>query len=130
MPQQANITVKKADGITDVIYSSVQPASGGNPAVWRGPQGVAPAHKPELRVRSSSNKANTVRRIEGSLMYPQTVTGTDGTVTVANRITVGFNAAVPQGAPQTEINEAVAQAFNLFASSLNKSMVQEGFAAT
>lgn len=130
MPNQAAITVKKADGTTDIIYSAVQPSSGGSPAIWRSPVGAAPAHKAELRVKASSNQAGTVRRIEGTYVYPQTATGSDGSVTVVNRGSLSFTAVVPQAMPQTEINEMVHQGFNLLASSLNKSQVTEGFAAS
>lgn len=35
MPQMANITVKKADGTTDVVYTALTPAGGDNsPARW------------------------------------------------------------------------------------------------
>lgn len=131
MPQQASMTVKKADGTTDIVYAAVQPASGTtNPAIWRSPTGAAPAHKAELRVRAASNKANTVRRVEGTYVYPQTVTGTDGVISIANRGSISFQAVVPQAMPITEINEMAHQGMNLIAHSLTKSEVIEGFAAT
>ena len=56
MTQQTNITVKKFDGVTDIVYSAVLPAAGGNAAVWRAPTlGTAMAHQPELRIKSSKN---------------------------------------------------------------------------
>jgi hypothetical protein len=130
MPAQTAITVKKADGTTDIIYAAVQPSSGVNPAIWRSPVGAAPAHKAELRVKATPNKANTVRRLEGVFSYPQTATAADGSITVVNRGSISFTATVPQSMPQTEINEMIHQGFNLVASSLNKSQGTEGFAAT
>jgi hypothetical protein len=130
MPQQIDLTVKKADGTTDITYVKVQPSSGTtSPAVWRSPVGAAPAHKAELRVKAFPNKAGTVRRVEGVYISPQTVTATDGSVTVANRLTLAFQGVVPQSMPQSEINEAVRQGFNLFASVHVKAQVEEGFAA-
>ena len=130
MPQIANITVKKADGTTDIVYAYVQPASGTTqPAIWRSPTGAAPAHKAELRVKATSNKANTVRRVEGTYTYPQTATASDGSITVVNRGSITFTGVIPQAMPQTEINELVHQGLNLVASSLNKSQLTEGFAA-
>lgn len=128
MPNIANMTVKKADGITDIIYSYVSGAAAAAAAVWRSAVGSAPAHKAEYRVKGSSNQSGTVRRIEGIYVYPQTVTGTDGTVTVANRGTISFQAVVPQAMPQTEINEMAHQGLNLIGHSLTKSSVTEGFA--
>ncbi len=131
MPQQADITVKKADGTTDITYAKVVPSSGSNsPAIWRSPVGAAPAFKAELRVKSNPNKANTVRRVEGTFTYPQTVTSASGDTTIANKGTITFSCVVPQAMPQTEINEMVNQGLNLLASSLNKSQCTEGFAAT
>lgn len=131
MTQQANITVKKYDGVTDVVYSAFLPASGGNPASWRAPTlGSAPAHQPELRIKSSSNKAGTVRRVEGVLMYPEIVTATDGTKTVANKAIISFSSSIPQGMASTGLQEAVYQAMNLFANTHVKTQVLEGYAAT
>lgn len=131
MPNIAPITVKKADGTTDVTYDDVQPASGtSQPAIWRSPIGDAPAHKAELRVRAQANKLGTVRRVEGTLVAPQVVTAPDGSKSVTNRVIVSFTASVPQAMSQTEINEAIAQAFGLFNSSLIKSSVTSGFAPT
>ncbi len=131
MAQQANITVKKFDGTTDVIYSAFLPASGGNPASWRAPTlGSAPAHQPELRIKSSSNRANTVRRVEGVLVYPEIVTATDGTKSIANKAIVSFSSSLPQGMASTALQEAVYQAMNIFASAHVKVQTLEGYAAT
>jgi len=130
MPNIANMTVKKADGVTDIVYAFVNGASGSAPAVWRSPVGAAPAHKAELRAKSTSNQANTVRRLEIVYAFPQTVTGTDGTVTIANRGSLTLSGVIPQSMPQTEINEMVHQGLNLFAHSLTKSELTEGYAAS
>jgi len=125
----ANITVKKNDGTTDVTYTAVI-ASGGDssPAVWRNNTiGTAAAFRPELRLTSKWNGDQTGRRLDGSYSYPSLVTGTDGTISVASRCNISFSAIVPQGMPDTDVNEAAAQCLNLFASALMKSSVQSGF---
>ncbi|UUW21348.1 MAG: hypothetical protein [Sanya fiers-like virus 31] len=132
MPSLANITVKKNDGTTDIVYTGIAASAGdGSPAVWRCTTiGSAAAQRPELRVTSRNNGSKTGRRVEGSYTYPETVTGTDGIVRVSERFNLTFSAIVPQGMTDTGVNEAVAQSLNLLASALIKSSVQSGFAPT
>lgn len=130
MTQQANITVKKYDGVTDVIYSAVLPASGSTAAVWRAPTlGTAQAHQPELRIKSTRNRAGTVQRVEGVMVYPEIITATDGSKSVLNKTIVSFNVTNPSGMALTAVQEGIAQAFNLFASAHVKTQATEGFAA-
>lgn len=130
MTQQTNITVKKYDGTTDVVYSAVLPAAGGNPAVWRAPTlGTAVAHQPELRIRSSKNKAGTVSRLEGVMVYPEIATAADGTKTVPNKAIVTFAVTNPTGMAIAAVQEAMTQAMNLCASAHVKTQAIEGFAA-
>lgn len=130
MTQQANITVKKFDGVTDVTYSAVLPAAGGTPAVWRAPTlGTAVAHQPELRIKSSKNKAGTVSRVEGVMVYPEIATAADGTKTIPNKAIVTFSVVNPSGMAITSVQEAVYQAMNLCASAHVKTQAVEGFAA-
>nr|QDH88716.1 MAG: hypothetical protein H2Rhizo321630_000002 [Leviviridae sp.] len=132
MPQIANITVKKNDGTTDVVYTAVAPSAGDkSPAVWRNNTiGTAAAHRPELRLQSTSNGPRTVRRLDATFSWPVTATGSDGRVTVTDKVPVTLSAAIPLGVADSDVNEAVAQAMNLFASTLFKSSVQSGFAPT
>jgi hypothetical protein len=130
MTQQTNITVKKYDGTTDVVYSAVLPAAGGNAAVWRAPTlGTAMAHQPELRIKSSKNKAGTVQRVEGVMVYPEVVTAADGSKTVSNRALGGFYFVNPGNMALTAVQEAAAQFLNLCASTHVKTQAIEGFAA-
>lgn len=130
MAQQTDITVKKYDGVTDVTYSAVLPAAGGNSAVWRAPTlGTAMAHQPELRIKSSKNKAGTIQRVEGVMVYPEIITASDGSKTVSNKSIVSINVTNPTGMALTEVQEGIAQALNLFASAHVKTQAIEGFAA-
>lgn len=131
MPNQADITVKKADGTTDITYSKVVPSSGSNsPAIWRSSVGSAPAHKPTLRIRSAPNASGTVRRVEAEFVYPETATAADGKVSVVNRARIQVTGTYPQDMADTVLAEAVHQAFNLFYSSHVKDQNVEGYAAT
>lgn len=132
MPNMANITIKKNDGTTDVVYTAVVPSSGDkNSAIWRNlTVGTAAAHRPQLALMSMSNGPKTARRLEAKLTYPTLATGTDGKVNVVDKVIVDCSAIVPLGMVDTDIAEAVSQAFNLFASVLIKDSVKSGYAPT
>jgi len=116
MPSQTSLTVKKNDTTTDVTYTAITPSSGDkNPAVWRNESvGTAMSHRPTLTLSSRNNGGGTARRMEGMLMYPTTVTGSDGKVTVADKCLITIGGVIPVGMPTVDINEAVSQAMNLF----------------
>lgn len=133
MPQAADIVVKKNDTTTDVTYTSVVPSAGDKtPAVWRSNTvGTALAHKPELRVSSRSNGDATARRVDVWYGYPQLVTSGDtGVTSVENKALFTASAALPLNMTQSDLNEFVSQGMNLMASSLMKSMLKEGYAAS
>lgn len=132
MPALADIVVKKNDGTTNITWSGVVPSSGDNsPAVWRSQTvGTAPAHQPQLTIRSRYNGPRTARRVEGEVVYPTLVTGSDGKISVSDRAIISFSAVVPQGMATADINEAIAQGTNLVASSLLVSTLKAGFAPT
>jgi hypothetical protein len=132
MPQIANLTVKKNDGTTDVTYTAVVPSGGDkSPALWRNSAvGTAAAHQPTLVVSSRNNGTGTARRVEGQVVYPTTVTGSDGKVTVADRAIISISGVIPQGMPTADVNEAVSQAMNLFATTLVKDTFKSGYAPT
>jgi hypothetical protein len=132
MPNMAAVTVKKNDGVTDITWATVQ-ASGGDrsPAIWRNTSvGTAPAFNPEMRMTSRPNADLTVRRVEVSFAWPQSVVGTDGVTRKVN--TYGFtgSAVVPQGMPDADRNEAASQFANLLAAALFKDCFKAGFSAT
>lgn len=132
MPNLANITVKKNDGTTDIVWTGVVPSSGDkNPAIWRSlTVGSAIAHQPILRLTSKNNGPGTARRMDGQLAYPYTITGVDGKVTVQERCLIEIGGVIPFGMPSADVNEAVAQAMNLFVSTLIKDCFKQGYSAT
>jgi len=133
MPTIANITVKKNDGATDIIYTG-QAGSGGDkiPAVWRAPvvaNGTAPAHAPEFRLMAQSNAAKTARRLIGILSYPSiSLDSATSIASVKSRALVEINGVFPVDMPQASIDEAVSQGVNLFVSTLVKDSMKQGFA--
>lgn len=132
MPTIANITIKKNDGTTDVIYTAVSPSGGErSPAVWRNNTvGTAAAHRPTFQLSARKNGPGTARRMEGQYVYPTTITGTDGKISVADKAIFDITAVLPQGMPQTDLDEAVSQCFNLLAATLNKDCFKAGYSAT
>lgn len=132
MPQLANITVKKNDGTTDVVYTGVVPSAGDkSPAVWRSNSvGTAIAFRPELRLSSQSNGNRTLRRLEGSFTYPTTVVDSAGKTSVADRGFINFSIGVPQGMPDADVGEFISQGCNLIAAQLIKDSAKSGYAPT
>lgn len=130
MPNMAAITVKKNDGTTDQIWSNIQ-ASGGDrsPAIWRNTSvGSAAAFNPTALMMSRANADNSVRRVEGSVAWPQSVIGGDGLTRKVNTGLFKFEVVVPLGMPSADVNEFVSQSVNLVASVLFKDSIKSGFA--
>lgn len=131
MPTAANITVKKADGTTDILWSVVA-ASGGDksPAVFRSltTSGSNGMH-PELRVSSAQTASNTGRKVQYQMTFPHVYTdSTTGLVKVDTRANMQATIFVPADMPDTDLAEFAAQMGNLLASSLIKSVNSSGFA--
>lgn len=132
MPNMANVTIKKNDGITDVVYTAVVPSAGDKTsAIWKNQTvGTASAHRPELKLMSRDNGENTARRVEGTFTYPTLATGTDGKTNVVDKCIGNVSMVVPKGMPDADVNEAVSQCFNLFAAALLKDSFKTGYAPT
>jgi len=133
MPSMADITVKKNDTTTDIVYNAMAPSSGdGVPAIWRNESGgAAAAFKPTLTLSSKYNGPKTARRLNGEYKYPQIATdSTTGLTVVVNTIPISFSVALPVSVPQTAIDEACAQFANLLDSSLIQLALKAGFSPT
>lgn len=129
MPDMANITVKKADGSTDVTYGKTQPSAGDNsPAVWRGSVSEIAGFNAELRYVARPSKDRGVRRSELTFSFPHTVVGTDGVTRVTDTTRISCTVLTPQRVPLTATDESVAQGLNLLASALIKASAQSGYA--
>lgn len=129
MPTQANITVKKNDGTTDITYTAVQPSSGdGVQAVWKSQTvGTAPAHQPELRC-SSRSQSGGKREIRWTYVYPEIQTNsTTGATSVVFKELASCSYTLDMASANITINEAVAQFANLMASAHAKSITQSGY---
>jgi hypothetical protein len=129
MPQIADITVKKTDGTTNVVYNGVVPSAGDkSPAVFKalaaGTSGVA---RPELRISSAPNKARTTRALDATFVYP-TVNTLNGVTTAVHKTLINIRVTVPEGAPDVDVAEAIDQGLNLLGSTLIRSSMKSGYA--
>lgn len=133
MPAAANITVKKSDGTTDIVWTSIA-ASGGDksPAYFRSDTAAGTVgQKPVMSVSARSNAAGDVRRVDFSVSFPGVYTNSStGQTEVRSKMTMTGSFAVPQNVAATDINEFSAQVPNLIASALIKSTIAAGFAPT
>lgn len=130
MAQATNLTIKKADGQTDVTYT-VQIASGGDksPAVWQELTASAvPSARPTFSVESAWNGAKTARRVSMRFEYPYQVTDGSGNTTIVNRELGTVTWIQPQDIPDSVAAEAAAQCANLLATALIKSVMASGYA--
>lgn len=133
MPSMANITVKKADGTTDIVYDALAASAGdSSPAVWRQDTGATAALpvglRALLRALTRWNGQKTARVMETHYQRPYAVQDSTTTLYSAkDQVIIDVRAVVPQSIPATEINEAIAQGLNLAASTLIKQVGQTGF---
>jgi len=133
MPAMANVTVKAANGTTDVVYSALNPSSGDKvPALWRAEAaGLSSNLRPTLDLVSQWNGPRTARRITGTYMYPYVFTNASTfEKSVRARIPIIYSATVPVEVPDTEIAEAISQFNNLLVATLVKDCIKLGFAPT
>lgn len=137
MPSMASITVKKADGTTDIVYDAITASGGDNsPAVWRQDTGAAAGLpvglRPTFKLLSKWNGPKTARVLVPEFVYPYAVQDSTTTLYSAKDRVVFSNGAftMPQAIPSSSLNEAAAQGENLLASALVKSCIQAGYAPT
>lgn len=133
MPALANITVKKNDGTTDIVYTGLVPSSGdGTAAVWKSQTvGSAQAHQPELRLASREGGNGQSRALRSTYQYPQISTDSTTSLTsVVNKASASTDWSFPKGMPQADINEFVSQYANLMVATLIKDCIKGGYSAT
>lgn len=133
MPQLADITVKKNDGTTDIVYVGTVPSSGEqNPAIFRATAGAAsPALAPELRIVARDQDQGRKRAVRTTYVYPQAVTNSStGVTSVANRALAVIDWNFPKEMSQAAIDEAASQLAGLINSTLVKSCLKTGYSAT
>lgn len=131
MAQIANITVKKNDGTTDMVYTALVPSAGDTvPAQWRADAAsTIPAHRPTLKMLTQNNSKRNARVERISFAYPvfQTIGGVEQKIGV---IPMELNATIGTNFDTAIINEAVTQFGNLVVSALIRQSMKDGYAPT
>lgn len=129
MPALANITVKKADGTTDVVYTAVSGAAGDNvPALFRNNTvGTTVAERPSLMVRAAYNGPKTARRVRVDYSWPIMKVDAGGNKAPNGRMSGEASVLIPESQDPATINEQAYQFGNLIASAIIKSSFAEGY---
>lgn len=133
MPAIADITVKKNDGTTDIVYVAQTPSSGdGVAAIWRASSvGSAPAHAPEFRLTSREADKSKKRALRATYSYPQIATNTTTSVTsVVQRAMADMDVSFVKDMSQADINEFCSQFTGLLKSPLVVACLKAGYSAT
>lgn len=134
MSTAANITVKKNDGTTDVIYGVLEGRSGDNPARWKAPAlGATPVTQPEFRVNSKvmTGRDASKKKVIATFHYPYSVVNTTtGVTSVVSHEMFRVEFTGDEQIPQAVRDEACSQGMNLLASAAFKTMLKELAAAT
>lgn len=130
MPSLSDVTVKKADGTTDITFSGLNPAGGdGIPAIFRSQTvGTVPGFKPEVRVLAKAKKDERVVRLTARYPNVKTIDGVPTLASQGSKMTLEFQLDESQN--QSDIDEASAQFLNFANSTLFIECVRTGFPPT
>lgn len=130
MPQMNDITVKKADGTTNIVWTALTPSAGDTVAAqWRSNTvSTTSLYRPTFSLKSQYNGPRTARRGRSVLTYP--VLNTVNGVQVVDYVTIEVSVSTPLRVADADIAEAVAQHANLQVSTLILDSWKTGFAPT
>lgn len=131
MPQMANVTVKSANGTTDVVFVAKVPSAGDKSAArWEvDAASTYRNQRPNVSVSSQFNGERTARRVNWTANFP--VVRTENSVAVVKHVVpVSMVFTIPTGLTDSEANEVTAQMGNFLASALAKQVNSEGYSPT
>lgn len=128
MSNMANLTVKKADGVTDVVFTALTPSAGDTtPARWTSVSAETIANlRPTAEMRSRFNGNRTARHVDLVTKFPEVIT-VNGIKEVRGTAPFTISATIPLQIDDAWINEAVAQTANLFKAALIQQAFKEGY---
>lgn len=135
MPAMANLTVKKADETTNIVYDALTGAAGdGSKAVWRQDTGAAAGlpvgHRATLQMSTVWNGSRTARRAVLEFKRPYSTQNSTTTKYESSDSVVGrLEITLPQAIPASELSESVYQFLNCLglASGLIKNAIVAGY---
>lgn len=133
MPALANLTVKKYDGTTDVVWAGVTPNGGdGSYAVHRSDTAHAAAplgQRPRLLSSNRTSQAGRVTQFDG--VFPTLYTDSTTSLPLMKKgVTMKVIVTVDPSAPITTQQEGVYQLLNLVGTLLMKQNAFEGTGLT
>jgi hypothetical protein len=111
----ANLTVKKNDGTTDIVWTALNGQGGPNlPAAFASQTvGTALAHQPTLTFVAKDSGDGETRRANLQVLYPNLETDSSGITRVNRKGQVDISFAMPKIMTSTQWNEVVSQTINL-----------------
>jgi len=131
MTAAADITVKKGDETTNIVWTLVS-ASGGDasPALWRSETAAGTkGQRPLLQMSSRWNGPKTARRVDFTCTFPSVYTDVStGLTNIRDTSVFTGSIVLPYGMLDADLKEAAHQIPNLLASTLIKTCLEVGFA--
>lgn len=124
-----NLTIKKSDGTTDILWTNVVTSSGDrSPSIYRSNTvGGNLSVRPELRVTSRDSGDNLTRRMTGDFYYPESAM-VDGREQVINKLVGSITIALPKAMAVAVTDEAVSQFINLLSNGSMRTAFKSGYA--
>jgi len=133
MTAATNLTIKKNDGTTDIVWS-LMAASGGDksPAVWRSTTATGTAgQQPFMSMQSRDNGDKTARRTDMTFVYPSVYTdAASGLTKVRSKSIITVSAVLPLDTASADVLEQAAQFAHLLGTSLLIGSLQAGYSPT
>lgn len=132
MTTQANMTIKKKDGTTDVLWTGITGSAGdGVAAEWRNlTVSAPPAYQPKMETKGRKGGATgTRRKFQSVMLWPVTAT-VEGVLVMVDSIKVVVETDVSMTIDTAVVEEAVYQGLNLAAHAHFKVQASEGRAST
>lgn len=131
-----SLTVKKSDGVTDIVYDAIAGSGGdSSPAFYRQDTGATATLpvglRPTLKLMTRWNTARTARICEYEYVAPYATQ--DSTTTkwsASDRVVAKGVFTAPQAIPASNLKEAAYQLFNLLTQVSSKDTMWTGFAPT
>lgn len=129
MAQMADVTVKKADGVTNVTYSALVASAGDSQdARWSSNSSSAiRGNRDSLSMSAQFNGPRTARRAVIKGDFPVRVIQ-DGVETVQHRIPFALTVTLPLAVTDAQVQEAIHQFTNFCASALVRDSLISGYA--
>lgn len=123
----ADITIKKANGTTDIVWTAIAGSAGDkSPSMWRSETAATiRGYRPVFSLVARDNGPKTARRIEATVDFP-VVRAINSVDTVVGKVPVTLSAVVSNSFTDAEIAEAIEQSLNLFAHVTTRASLKSG----